>query len=203
MSAVAVFPGPDVKGYVEFHQRKAGVVVSTFFTKLPPGEHGFHIHKAGDLRGEGCKMACDHWHKGRPTRHGGSPSQGGQRHTGDLGNILMPSDGSPLKVEHMLRGIDIKELYGRSIIVHADPDDLGKGPFEDSHSTGHSGARIGCAIIGRVAESCTPAAKPKPTTEAAVPKANTKEGMVGGFDPNEANYATFGNSYTRKAKRGY
>lgn len=160
MSAVAVFQGTDVKGYVEFHQRKAGVVVSTFFTKLPPGEHGFHIHRAGDLRGEGCKKACDHWHKGRPTTHGGPPSYGSPRHTGDLGNIMMPGDGSPLKLEHMLRGVDIKELYGRSLIVHADQDDLGQGGHEDSHTTGHSGARIGCAVIGRVAESCTATATP-------------------------------------------
>jgi len=36
--------------------------------------------------------------------------------------------------------------------VHEDEDDLGKGPFEDSLTTGHSGKRIACAIIGRVAE---------------------------------------------------
>ena len=35
-----------------------------------------------------------------------------------------------------------------------DEDDLGEGPFEDSKVTGHSGARIGCAIFGRTA--CKP-----------------------------------------------
>jgi Cu-Zn family superoxide dismutase len=51
----------------------------------------------------------------------------------------------------MLFDVDIGDLYGRSIIVHADPDDYGRGGFEDSHTTGHAGARIACAVIGRVA----------------------------------------------------
>lgn len=40
------------------------------------------------------------------------------------------------------------------MIVHEDEDDLGKGPFEDSLVTGHSGKRMGCAIFGR--GQCSP-----------------------------------------------
>jgi Cu-Zn family superoxide dismutase len=40
------------------------------------------------------------------------------------------------------------------VIVHADPDDYGKGGEEDSLTTGHAGARIACAIIGRL-KGCT------------------------------------------------
>ena len=150
MSAVAVFNGPDVVGTVEFIQRKSTVLVNAAFTALPPGHHGFHIHRAGDLRGEGCKGACDHWHNGRQAaNHGGPPGTKGQRHTGDLGNITL--SGSPYTFQ--LKNVQVDELYGRSVIVHADPDDYGKGGHEDSHTTGHSGARIGCAIIGRCA-SC-------------------------------------------------
>lgn len=144
-SAVAVFNGPDVVGTVEFIQRKSTVLVNAVFTMLPPGLHGFHIHRAGDLRGEGCKGACDHWHKGTTTTHGGPPGSRGARHTGDLGNIQL-SDNS---YTFQLKNVHVNELYGRSLIVHADPDDYGKGGHEDSHTTGHSGARIGCAIIGR------------------------------------------------------
>jgi Cu-Zn family superoxide dismutase len=146
MQAVAVFSGPDVVGTVEFIQRKSTVLVNAAFTSLPPGQHGFHIHRAGDLRGEGCKGACDHWHKGPNTNHGGPPGTRGQRHTGDLGNISLSE--SPYTFQ--LKNVDVVDLYGRSVIVHADPDDYGKGGHEDSHTTGHSGARIGCAIIGRV-----------------------------------------------------
>jgi len=146
MQAVAVFSGPDVVGTVEFIQRKSTVLVNAAFTTLPPGQHGFHIHRAGDLRGEGCKGACDHWHKGPNTNHGGPPGTRGQRHTGDLGNISLSE--SPYTFQ--LKNVHVEDLYGRSVIVHADPDDYGKGGHEDSHTTGHSGARIGCAIIGRV-----------------------------------------------------
>lgn len=32
--------------------------------------------------------------------------------------------------------------------VHADPDDLGKGGFQDSLTTGHAGGRLACGVIG-------------------------------------------------------
>ena len=148
--AVAVLDTPQVKGEVCFYSKKGGVLVECIFTRLPPGHHGFHIHKAGDLRGEGCKGACDHWHRGKPTTHGGPPTHKGPRHTGDLGNLRMPEDKDVLKTEYFLKHASIEELYGRSVIIHEDEDDYGKGPHEDSKTTGHSGARIACAVIGRI-----------------------------------------------------
>jgi Cu-Zn family superoxide dismutase len=146
MDAVAVFPGQNgVFGDVVFHETPTGVSVHASFSALPHGEHGFHIHSAGDLRGQGCKGACDHYHVGPPSNHGGSPSHPGQRHTGDLGNIVGPS----FSKRYFLRSVRIADLYGRSVIVHQDPDDLGKGNQEDSLTTGHSGKRIACAVIGR------------------------------------------------------
>jgi len=148
--AVAVFDTNKVVGEVLFGNTPKGCRVHATFTKLPPGEHGFHIHKAGDLRGEGCKGACDHYHIGVPQHHGGPPGSGrGQRHTGDLGNISGACERS-----FYLAGVRVEDLWGRSVIVHADPDDYGKGGEEDSHTTGHSGARIACAIIGRL-KGCT------------------------------------------------
>lgn len=32
--------------------------------------------------------------------------------------------------------------------VHADEDDLGKGGYEDSKTTGHAGGRLACGVIG-------------------------------------------------------
>jgi Cu-Zn family superoxide dismutase len=144
--AVAVFSSEEVKGTTLFHQLKGAVKVTASFSKLPPGLHGFHIHRAGDLRGEGCKGACDHFSL-TPSSHGGPPgSSERERHTGDLGNIRQGR-----RYTFLLHRVSLADLYGRSVIVHADPDDLGKGGHEDSLTTGHSGARIGCAIIGRVA----------------------------------------------------
>lgn len=149
MSAVAYFPDNQpnqVAGNVIFESSLDGVIARVYFSKLPPGEHGFHIHKAGDLRGEGCKGACDHYHVGPPSQHGGPPNTHGPRHTGDLGNISK----APFYKLYELKGVDINDLYGRSVIVHADPDDLGKGTHTDSKTTGHSGSRIACSIIGRI-----------------------------------------------------
>ena len=147
--AVSVFDTPKIQGEVCFSQKKRGVEVHCLFTRLPSGPHGFHIHRAGDLRGEGCKLACDHWHRGKPTTHGGPPTHKGPRHTGDLGNLDMEGK-DRLEKTYFLKHVLIEELYGRSVIVHQDEDDYGFGPHEDSKTTGHSGARIGCAVIGRM-----------------------------------------------------
>lgn len=133
-----------------FKQVGPDVEVRAYFTQLPPGEHGFHIHKAGDLRGEGCKAACDHFSVDTNATHGGPPDSDGSRHTGDLGNIALGPAGEPFSKLYLLKNLQVSELYGRSVIIHEDPDDLGKGSFEDSHTTGHSGKRIACSIIGRI-----------------------------------------------------
>lgn len=150
--AVAEFKiaSSSVLGTVLFESAGSDVHVTARFTDLPPGKHGFHIHKAGDLRGEGCKGACEHFHYGEPSDHGDGPETGGPRHTGDLGNIALGPNNTPFEKTYILKNLPIQELYGRSMIVHADEDDLGLGSHDDSKTTGHSGARIGCAIIGRI-----------------------------------------------------
>ena len=148
--AIACFKDSPVKGEVVATQGSKGVMITAFFTDLPAGEHGFHIHRAGDLRGEGCAGACDHFHRGPPSRHGGAPFNNHclPRHTGDLGNIVAKK-----RYTFFLHRVTVADLFGRALIVHADPDDLGLGNFPDSGTTGHSGARIGCALFGRSA-SC-------------------------------------------------
>lgn len=149
--AVAVFKQDDIYGDVTVSKYREGVKVKAKFTKLPPGKHGFHIHMAGDLRGEGCQGLCEHYDIGNNS-HGGDPKHSGERHTGDLGNIELKN--GKFEREYYIKGVKVKDIWGRSIIVHDDEDDLGKGQFEDSKVTGHSGARIGCAIFGRT--SCKP-----------------------------------------------
>ena len=148
--AVAIFQHGPVRGEVVAQKDGRGIRLTAEFSQLPPGKHGFHIHSAGDLRGEGCHGACSHWHVGAPVRHGGAPdSKTAQRHTGDLGNIELDGRSGSFKKSYFLRGVKVEDLWGRSAIVHADEDDLGLGDHEDSGTTGHSGTRIGCAIFGR------------------------------------------------------
>jgi len=153
--AVAVFREGPVIGEVVCEEIAVGfgqthLKVSAVFTKLPPGPHGFHIHRSGDLRGKGCMGACEHFHMGPPAPHGAAPGMDGRpRHTGDLGNISLGPGGSPFRAVYYLENVRSDDLWGRTIIIHADPDDLGRGNFADSATTGHAGARIACAIFGR------------------------------------------------------
>lgn len=154
-AAVAVFKTRSVKGEAvatRHPTRRNTMQLKVRFTQLPKGHHGFHIHKAGDLRGKGCKGACDHYHVGSPSNHGGPPPKGNTRkqkhtrHTGDLGNIY----GNRFTRTYTVQGTSPQDLWGRSLIVHADADDLGKGSHADSKTTGNSGKRIACAIFGRM-----------------------------------------------------
>ncbi len=158
--AVAVFKTDNIYGDVVVKNFKNGIKLKTQFTKLPKGKHGFHIHKAGDLRGEGCQGLCEHFDIGK-NGHGGEPNTKGERHTGDLGNIELKN--GKFEREYYIKGVSVKDLWGRSIIVHEDEDDLGTGHHEDSKITGHSGARIGCAIFGR--STCTKYNKTRKATK--------------------------------------
>ncbi len=61
IDAIAVFNSPKCKGTVLICEKPDG---STEFeinlTNLTPGQHGFHIHEAGNLS-EGCKSCCSHF----------------------------------------------------------------------------------------------------------------------------------------------
>lgn len=152
--AVAVFRGGPVEGSAVAETGPRGsTLLRVELTKVPKGLHGFHIHRAGDLRGEGCKGVCDHFHVGRPCRHGAAPRAHTrkQRHSGDLGNVPHATFRNPFRCTYHLSDFPPHVLWGRSLIVHEKEDDLGLGTHEDSGITGHSGSRIACALFGRVA----------------------------------------------------
>jgi Cu-Zn family superoxide dismutase len=113
---------------------------------LKPGLHGFHIHEAGDMT-KGCDSACAHYNP-HGHNHGGLTSK--KRHVGDLGNIEAGKNGVA-KIDIIDRFVKLRGKYtvvGRSLVVHEDEDDLGMGNHHDSHTTGHSGKRLACGVIG-------------------------------------------------------
>lgn len=80
--------------------------------------------------------------------HGGPTDE--IRHVGDLGNIYAEENGvaqiSLTDSKISLTGPN--SIIGRAIVVHSDSDDLGRGGFSDSLTTGHAGTRLGCGVIG-------------------------------------------------------
>lgn len=72
------------------------------------------------------------------------------RHVGDLGNIEADSDGVGVytAVDDLVMLSGAMSVIGRSMVIHADTDDLGKGGHDDSLTTGHAGSRVACGVIG-------------------------------------------------------
>ena len=91
---------------------------------MTPGLHGFHIHEFADFS-NGCVSAGPHYNPhGNP--HGGPEDE--IRHVGDLGNINADADGVAAGsiVAPLVHLSGEFSVIGRSIMIHADPDDLGK-----------------------------------------------------------------------------
>jgi Cu-Zn family superoxide dismutase len=143
--AVAMVEGlgeHKVKGKVTFTQKEDGVEIVGEFTGLQPGQHGFHVHEFGDCSMADGKCAGGHFN---PT---GMPHAGpddAKRHVGDLGNIKADSTGnaSYKRVDTVISLNGPQSIIGRSVIVHAKPDD-----FKTQQPPGNAGDRIGCGVIG-------------------------------------------------------
>lgn len=81
-------------------------------------------------------------------KHGGPKDE--VRHAGDLGNIHADNTGVAqfTNVDSFISLVGAHNILGRAVVVHADTDDLGRGGFTDSLSTGHAGSRLACGVIG-------------------------------------------------------
>ncbi|XP_063225390.1 uncharacterized protein LOC134532658 [Bacillus rossius redtenbacheri] len=135
-----------VRGHVTLVQQDEGeVLVSGEVSGLSPGLHGFHVHLSPDIAG-GCAGAQGHYNP--HNKHHGGPLDA-DRHIGDLGNIEAGQDGVARVhvVDGHIRLTGPHSVVGRSVVVHSDEDDLGKGGFSDSLTTGHAGSRLACGVI--------------------------------------------------------
>ncbi len=133
--------GNTMQGKVTFTQEKNGVRVVGTFTGLTPGSHGFHIHEFGDCGCDDAVCAGGHFNPtGQP--HGSRTSP--KRHVGDFGNIVADEQGQASVdfIDPYLALNGKNSILGRSVIIHAQEDDLTTQP------SGNAGARIGCGNIG-------------------------------------------------------
>ncbi|XP_021738292.1 superoxide dismutase [Cu-Zn] 2-like isoform X2 [Chenopodium quinoa] len=128
VKGVAVISGANntINGSLHFIQTSNGIThVKGRIAGLTPGLHGFHIHSLGDTT-NGCNSTGPHFN---PLKKDHGAPFDSERHAGDLGNIVANSDGVaevsiidsqiPLSGQH--------SILGRAVVVHADPDDLGRG----------------------------------------------------------------------------
>jgi len=128
----------QVAGTIVFKAEKGYVHVTGEVTGLSLGDHGFHIHMFGDLRADDGTSAGGHYNP-EGHDHGGLDSH--DRHAGDLGNIEASKAGVA-KVNIKVMGLNLQNVLGRSVVVHADADDLTSQP------AGNAGPRIAVGVIG-------------------------------------------------------
>jgi len=148
VKAVAViYPtaGNKVTGVVTFLKVPGGIEVVANLDGLTPGNHGFHVHQYGDCSAPNGDSAGGHFNpEGMP--HGAPTSM--ERHAGDLGNITADKDGKAHYdwTDNLMAFEGRDSIIGRSVIVHANPDDLTSQP------AGNSGPKVACGVIGIAAK---------------------------------------------------
>jgi superoxide dismutase, Cu-Zn family len=132
--------GNHVQGVVNFTEVEGGIHITATIEGLTPGKHGFHIHEFGDCSAPDGSSAGGHFN---PTnqKHGGPDHL--ERHAGDLGNIVADAFGIAHydRVDSVITLNGPNTIIGRSLIVHANPDDLKTQP------TGNAGGRVACGLI--------------------------------------------------------
>lgn len=146
---VAGGPGhQNLKGKVSFYPVKNGVVLTARVEGLPQGtEHcasnifGFHIHEGSVCAGNSEDPFADAGEHYNPKR---CPHPA---HAGDL-PPLFGNKGFAFLAFFTDR-FTIEEVLGRTVIIHAHPDNFTSQP------AGDSGGKIACGKIMRVS-GCTP-----------------------------------------------
>ena len=140
LAPVSPVNNSKVHGYVRFKQWNEDqvLVIAKVAGLKPGGKYGFHIHRYGECRENGV-YAGPHFNP-YGSEHGAPHSE--ERHEGDLGNLTAGPNGVALYKK--IIDICLYKISGRSVIIHARPDDLRSQP------SGNAGPYIGCGVIGRV-----------------------------------------------------
>ena len=120
---------PCLFGTVKFYQMGKQVLVVADICGLPKSETGFyalHMHE-----GSVCREPGGHYNPGDAPH----PS-----HAGDLPPLLSCDGKAFLAV--LTNRFSIREILGRTVIIHSGPDDFTTQP------SGNPGSRLACGVIG-------------------------------------------------------
>lgn len=126
---------PGLRGTVEFIPQADGVLIVARVCGLPLTDtqlYGFHIHEGGECSGD-FSTAGSHYDpcgKAHPN------------HAGDLPPLLGCGGRAFLAVK--TGRFCLKEIIGRTVVIHSHPDDLMTQP------AGNAGTKIACGVISRV-----------------------------------------------------
>jgi Cu-Zn family superoxide dismutase len=148
--AIAVFHSNRIKGIVHFTEDLTNntVVMDIHIEGLKKNSlHGFHIHEYGDMSDD-CESMCAHFNP-YGKQHGCPGSK--ERHVGDLGNLISNRNGIAhyVRIDNVIKLRGTKaNIIGRGLVIHENEDDCGLGNTPLSLTTGNSGKRIACAVIG-------------------------------------------------------
>lgn len=137
--------GASAEGTVRFVEQGDDLRVLVSLRGLSPGAHGLHIHQnpaCGPEDGNPAGASNGHWDPMGTNDHGAPTEEPSDKHLGDLGNIMVGSDGT-VETTITVAGFDPAEypVAGHAIVVHGGRDDLETDP------AGGAGTPQGCGVI--------------------------------------------------------
>jgi Cu-Zn family superoxide dismutase len=165
----------EAAGTITIKTTKTGLELAVDLSKLPPGEHGFHMHEKGSCDPadkEGKKTAGQaaggHFDPDATKAHKGP---GGGGHKGDLPKLTVPENGK-LKTKITVEGLTAADVAGRSLMIHAGGDNYADAP----KPLGGGGDRVVCGVIPGTATpapeaAAAPAAAPTAAGDKPIPPA--------------------------------
>lgn len=134
--------GSSVKGTATFTAKEGKVTLELKVEGLEPGPHAFHLHEKGDCSAPDAASAGPHWN---PTAEAHGKWGTAPFHHGDVGNLVADANGKATLIFTTdlweIGSGDEHDIVGKSLIIHAKPDDFTTQP------TGNAGGRIGCGVI--------------------------------------------------------
>ncbi|KAL7976386.1 hypothetical protein Chor_015450 [Crotalus horridus] len=139
---------PQVTGSVLFKQGyphgKLEVIFYLDGFPVNSSSRAIHVHQYGDLS-DGCDSAGSHYNPWKVNH---------PHHPGDFGNFE-PQEGKVQRFKLNLKAtlFGPQTILGRSVVIHEQKDDLGKGGNKGSLEHGNAGLRLACCVIGTCKEN--------------------------------------------------